>query len=229
MHSRQHGHRGVQGFPATLRRERGLQKYQALFVLRVLLLLTRAVLLCSSASTPTSAGAALVGVGMEFDSQRMIITGLRPGCAAAYSKQITIGDHLVAVDGHETYDFKRARDLILGTQGSSVAITFKKNGSSQLYTVSLLRGTADYIHMAERCKHLDTRIAQLEAENKQLLEAASRPTRCWSAKCRIAHMSKSTCAIVDQRMQRQSGRSEMKESTKLYLCCASCHPIFGWC
>ena len=43
----------------------------------------------------------LVGVGMEFDSQRMIITSLRPGCAAAYSKQITIGDQLVSVDGQE--------------------------------------------------------------------------------------------------------------------------------
>ena len=174
-----------------VQQKRGREKCRALFVLRVHLLLTRAVLPCSSASTPASAGAALVGVGMEFDSQRMIITGLRPGCAAAYSKQITIGDHLVAVDRQETYDFKRARDLILGVQGSSVAITFKKNGSSQLYTVSLLRGTADYIHMAERCKHLDTRIAQLEAENKQLLEASSRPTRCWCAECIIAHMSKS--------------------------------------
>jgi hypothetical protein len=38
---------------------------------------------------------------MEFDSQRMIITSLRPGCAAAYSKQITIGDQIVAVDGEE--------------------------------------------------------------------------------------------------------------------------------
>ena len=147
--------------------------------MRLLSLSTYAVeiLHSSSSAVPAAAAHALVGVGMEFDSQRMIITGLRPGCAAAYSKQITIGDQLVAVDGHDTYDFKRARDLILGTQGSTVAITFRKNGSSQLYTVSLLRGTADYIHMAERCKHLDARIAHLESENKQLLEASSRPTR----------------------------------------------------
>lgn len=51
-----------------------------------------------SGSTPQGS---LVGVGMEFDSQRMIITSLRPGCAAAYSKQITIGDQLAAVDGQE--------------------------------------------------------------------------------------------------------------------------------
>ncbi len=36
--------------------------------------------------------------------------------------------------------------------------------------MSLLRGTADYVHMAERCKHLDSRIAQLEADNKNLSE-----------------------------------------------------------
>ena len=53
-----------------------------------------------SANTTTSAqGSALVGVGMEFDPSRMIITGLRPGCAAAYSKQIAIGDQLLAVNG----------------------------------------------------------------------------------------------------------------------------------
>ena len=31
-------------------------------------------------------------------------------------------------------DFKRARDLILGTQGSTVSITFNKNSSGQVYT-----------------------------------------------------------------------------------------------
>jgi|NorSeaMetagenome_1021524.scaffolds.fasta_scaffold26096_2 hypothetical protein len=36
----------------------------------------------------------------------------------------------------QTYDFKRARDLILGTQGTFVSITFKKNGSAQRYTGS---------------------------------------------------------------------------------------------
>lgn len=34
----------------------------------------------------------------------------------------------------QTYDFKRARDLILGTQGTFVPITFKKNGSAQRFT-----------------------------------------------------------------------------------------------
>ena len=31
-------------------------------------------------------------------------------------------------------DFKRARDLILGTQGSTVSITFNQNSSGQVYT-----------------------------------------------------------------------------------------------
>jgi hypothetical protein len=123
-----------------------------------------------SANTTTPAqGSALVGVGMEFDPSRMIITGLRPGCAAAYSKQIAIGDQLLAVNGQhvcqwfqiysllccqkacflnlvgnmeelslpervQVNDFKRARDLILGTQGSTVSITFNKNSSGQVYT-----------------------------------------------------------------------------------------------
>jgi len=128
-----------------------------------------------NSTTGVQPAIALVGVGMEFDGQRMIITGLRAGCAAAYSKQIEIGDQLAAVDMVETNDFKHARDLILGTQGSTVNICFKKNGTGQLFTVPLLRGTADYIHMAERCKHLDSRIARLEGENKKLQEATSRP------------------------------------------------------
>eukprot|EP00802_Teleaulax_amphioxeia_P007257 Tamp_07263.p1 GENE.Tamp_07263~~Tamp_07263.p1 ORF type:complete len:408 (-),score=78.19 Tamp_07263:1311-2438(-) len=147
--------------------------------------------MASSSSRPNSTPqGTLVGVGMEFDSQRMIITSLRPGCAAAYSKQITIGDQLVAVDGQETYDFKRARDLILGTQGTFVSITFKKNGSAQRYTVSLLRGTADYVHMAERCKHLDARIAQLEADNKKLSENVGKDTAARPSSSEVkAHVS----------------------------------------
>jgi len=52
----------------------------------------------SFSTTGVQPAIALVGVGMEFDGQRMIITGLRAGCAAAYSKQIEIGDQLAAVD-----------------------------------------------------------------------------------------------------------------------------------
>lgn len=82
---------------------------------------------CCGGSTPQGT---LVGVGMEFDSQRMIITSLRPGCAAAYSKQITIGDQLVAVDGQEVCCCSHA----FGVQGlglsSSLPCPCLCNGSS---------------------------------------------------------------------------------------------------
>jgi predicted nucleic acid-binding Zn-ribbon protein len=113
---------------------------------------------------------------MEFDAQRMVVIGLRPGCAAAHSQQIQVGDQLISVEGQQPTDFKQARDLILGTQGTSVSLTFKKQSSNTRYAVTLLRGTAEYFLMAERCKQLETRIAQIEKEKPQSQDVPLRPT-----------------------------------------------------
>ena len=156
-----------------------------------------------------------MGVGMEFDSTRMIVTGLRPGCAAAYSKQISIGDQLIGVDGQECSDFKRARELILGVQGSTVSIEFKKNGSSSRYSVVLLRGTADYIHMAERCKHLDGRIAQLEQENKELAKAPSRPLDQNQVKAHVS--AQVTIAALQKKVEElESENSEIQHALNVH-------------
>lgn len=56
--------------------------------------------------------------------------------------------------------------------------------------MSLLRGTADYVHMAERCKHLDARIAQLEADNKKLSENVGKDTAARPSSSEVkAHVS----------------------------------------
>ena len=168
-----------------------------------------------SARSVSAPGAAPVGVGMEFDSTRMIVTGLRPGCAAAYSKQISIGDQLIGVDGQECSDFKRARELILGVQGSTVSIEFKKNGSSSRYSVVLLRGTADYIHMAERCKHLDGRIAQLEQENKELAKAPSRPLDQNQVKAHVS--AQVTIAALQKKVEElESENSEIQHALNVH-------------
>jgi C-terminal processing protease CtpA/Prc len=45
-------------------------------------------------------------------------------------------------------DFKQARDLILGRQGTSVNLRFRRD--SQTYPVTLIRGNSDYIQLEHK-------------------------------------------------------------------------------
>eukprot|EP00961_Rhodomonas_salina_P006552 88843-Rhodomonas_salina.3 len=54
------------------------------------------------------------GVGIEFESGRLVVASLVVGCSAARSSEVEVGDEMVAVEGYEDIDFSRARSLILG-------------------------------------------------------------------------------------------------------------------
>ena len=59
-------------------------------------------------------------------------------------------EELSLPEGVQVNDFKRARDLILGTQGSTVSITFNRNSSGQVYT-----GHAKTIFVFTKCRWLE--------------------------------------------------------------------------
>jgi hypothetical protein len=93
---------------------------------------------------------ATFGVGIEFASGRreLIVSSLVPGCSAQVNGTIRVGDELIEAVGVTGIDFKQARDLILGRQGTSVNLRFRRD--SQTYPVTLIRGNSDYIQLEHK-------------------------------------------------------------------------------
>jgi hypothetical protein len=87
------------------------------------------------------------GVGIEFASGRreLIVSSLVPGCSAQVNGSIRIGDQMVEAGGVKGLDFKTAREIILGRQGTSVNLTFLRQG--QTFRVNLIRGNSDFVQV----------------------------------------------------------------------------------
>ena len=95
------------------------------------------------------------GVGIEFASGRreLIVSSLVPGCSAHANGAICVGDEMVEVDGVTGLDFKQAREIILGRQGTTVDLTFRRQ--SQTYRVTLMRGTSGFIQVSSAARQID--------------------------------------------------------------------------
>ena len=87
------------------------------------------------------------GVGIEFASGRreLIVSSLVPGCSAQVNGSIRVGDQMVEAGGVKGLDFKTAREIILGRQGTSVNLTFLRQG--QTFRVNLIRGNSDFVQV----------------------------------------------------------------------------------
>ena len=87
------------------------------------------------------------GVGIEFAAGRreLIVSSLVPGCSAQVNGNIRVGDEMVEADGVTGLDFKQAKSIILGRQGTSVSLAFRRQG--QTYRVNLIRGNIDFVQV----------------------------------------------------------------------------------
>ena len=88
------------------------------------------------------------GVGIEFASGRreLIVSSLVPGCSAHANGTICEGDEMLEAGGVAGLDFKQAREIILGKQGTTVDLTFRRQ--SMTYRVTLMRGNSGFIQVA---------------------------------------------------------------------------------
>lgn len=100
------------------------------------------------------------GVGIEFASGRreLIVSSLVPGCSAHANGTIRVGDEMVEVDGVTGLDFKQAREIILGKQGTTVDLTFRRQ--SQTYRVTLMRGNSGFIQVGSAVISVEETIRQ---------------------------------------------------------------------
>jgi len=123
--------------------------------------------------SPSAGGSALVvvepfphGVGIELEAggpRDLFVSALVAGSSAALCGVITVGDEVVAVEGHEGIDFDAARRLILGQQGTTVRITLRRR-QGHSYEVRLTRGSAEYIALRDRNARLLSEVELLRQE-----------------------------------------------------------------
>jgi hypothetical protein len=90
------------------------------------------------------------GVGIEFASGRreLVVSSLVPGCSAHANGTICEGDEMLEAGGVAGLDFKQAREIILGTQGTTVDLTFRRQ--SMTYRVTLMRGNSGFIQLEKK-------------------------------------------------------------------------------
>jgi C-terminal processing protease CtpA/Prc len=65
---------------------------------------------------------------------------------------------MVEVDGVTGLDFKQAREIILGKQGTTVDLTFRRQ--SQTYRVTLMRGNSGFIQVGSAVISVEETIRQ---------------------------------------------------------------------
>ena len=114
-----------------------------------------------------------------------MVSSLVNGCSAYVNGTIRVGDEMIEADGVAGLDFKQAREIILGRQGTTVTLTFRRQ--TQTYRVTLLRGNSDFVQvyvyvfmylcgwvwLAQNC-HTHTYAQPLHTHNIKLLAQLER-------------------------------------------------------
>ena len=109
--------------------------------------------------------AAQVGIGVTLvtEASRLKISAVKPEGGAAASGNIRVGDYLVAINGVHLTSEAHAKELILGTFGTSLQVEISRSG--QPITVTLWRGGADAKTKGEAAEKADA-----AAESKAVAE-----------------------------------------------------------
>ena len=157
------------------------------------------------------------GVGIEFASGRreLIVSSLVPLCSAHSNGTIRVGDEMIEAQGVSGLDFKQARDLILGRQGTTVNLTFRRQ--SQTYRVVLMRGNSDYIQVRLTSKRART-LAHMHGKHEKNVLKTYDHMRCFficASKCVFSCAFKVSCRDHQQHEDADSESAGASISMKM--------------